>query len=103
MHLQQRHDALTPDCAHPEFGMPRSVALNLGVERGVDANLLQLLVKPGVLWVANAPLCLIVRAGSGALAVDPGCPTIPVPTSAVVEHGIAKPLGFALDCVGKPQ
>ena len=38
MHLQQRDDAFAPDGAHPEFGVPRGVALDLGVERGVDAG-----------------------------------------------------------------
>src|SRR5262245_56612829 len=93
MHLQERHDAFAPDGAHPELGVARSVALNLGVERGVDADPLQLLVKPGVFWIADALLRLFERAGTGtfsALGVVPWRPAVPMSASAVVERGLTK-------------
>jgi hypothetical protein len=74
--------------------MPRGIALNLGVEGGVDADPLQPLAKQGVPRVANALFCLFERTGSGAVGTDRWRPAIPVPMGAVVEHGIAKPVGF---------
>ena len=49
-----------------------------------------------MLWIASAVLRLFARARAGAFAVDPRRPAIPVPARAVVEHGVAKPVGLAL-------
>ena len=96
--MPSREHASTPD-----FGMPRSVALNLGVERGVDADLLQPLAKPGVPWVANAPVASSSEQGPAPVAPDPWRPAIPVPTGAVEEWGIAESVGFVSGCIAKPR
>src|SRR5262245_42779037 len=73
--------------------MARSVTLNLGVECGVDTDPLQLPVKPGVLWIADALMRFCERAGTGTfgtLGVVPWCPEIPMSAGTVVEHGVAE-------------
>src|SRR5215831_7662341 len=76
-------------------------ALDQRVERGVNTGAAQPATEPRMPRITNALLCLFKRTGSGAFAVKLRCPTIPVSTGAIIELGIAEPVGFALSCIGE--